>query len=267
MRVACIFLLTFLATMPRVALAAPSPVVIECIDHSERGQAARDGGRLLEARAELEACALARCPGAIRDACGTWGAALLPRIPSLAVDVVDESGQPVREARVWLDGARVAAASSLDVNPGTHALRILVDGHDPVEQRVVAREGEHDRKVTVVLPARIVAQPVPPPPSPVVRTVSHGPPVGSWIAGGLGAAAIVAGAVLEISALSSRADLDGCSPTCDPDRVDGIRRRMLVGDLAIGAGLVALVTGAALWFFAPVRASATARRPVVGLAF
>jgi len=265
MRASSLLLPLLTVGLPAAAAAAPSATVLECIEHSEKGQAARDRGQLVEARRELAGCALTRCPGAIRTACAEWDAALGPRVPSLVFDVRDEAGHLLAGATIVLDEATVdPRAEATEVDPGPHTVRVAVEGRDPVERTLSVREGEQRRKVVIELPARPVLEKVAPPPPAVARPRS-GPPLGSWVLGGIGLAAVATGSVFEVSGLVSRGNLDTCSPTCPQERVDGIRQRLLVGDIAIGAGIALLAAGAVVWILLPSSPSSAraAQQPFV----
>lgn len=248
MRVRSIHLTLGLWLVSGVAYAAPTQATVQCIDGSERGQAARDAGDLLEARTQFLRCAQPQCPGAIQTACAEWGAAVGTQIPSFVLEVKDARGADVTTGSITLDGTPLPQDAlegrAVEVNPGSHVFRFEAPGSPAIERSIVAREGETKRLVSIALaPAPRVE--VLPPPAPPPR--SHKPPAVSWVLAGIGVAAIGTGAAFEVSGLVSRSNLDECSPRCSTDRVDEIRRRMLVGDIAIGVGVAAVAVGAVLW--------------------
>ncbi len=94
---------------------------------------------------------------------------------------------------------------------------------------------------------------------PESRPAKRGVPVATWVLGGAGLAAIGAGVFFWVSGLGDRSDLyAGCGLThsCAQSDVDASRTKLLIGDVAVGAGIVAL--GVATYFaLAPRRSPST----------
>ncbi len=252
------------------AHAAPSAEVAGCIANSEVGQVARNQNRWLEARKALASCAREQCPAPIREACAEWAEELAPRIPTLLIEVKDEHGADVTAGTLSIDGVNVAGALSgaaVDVDPGLHTVRFETTSGPPLETNVLAREGQKRRLVRLVAPpsARLGA---------VSSSVStphrarSGPPVSSWLLAGLGTAALGTGAALGISGLVARSNLDECAPSCAQSDLDSARTRLLVSDITVGVGVVAIAAAAVLWILSPPRAAARkAHVPLYALTF
>jgi hypothetical protein len=224
--------------------------VSACADAAERGQELRDAHKLVEARAQLVACAQRDCPGVVRESCTEWLADLDRRTPSVVVGVKDEEGRDIPGATVSLDGAPLPAtvtSSAVAVNPGAHVMRYAAAGYEPVEESVVLREGEPLRVLAGTL-RRSRIGPLPPgPPGPApgpARTVPILPLV-------LAGTSLLALSVFAYTGLSGASDYrrleKECSPRCSSTDIDGVRSHFLVADVAL---VVAVVTGGAavtLW--------------------
>jgi hypothetical protein len=81
-----------------------------------------------------------------------------------------------------------------------------------------------------------------------VAQTSRTVPTSAWILGGVGVAALAGAGVLWASGLGDRSGLySGCGQTqsCSQSDVDASRTKLVVGDVAAAAGVVAL--GAAVW--------------------
>jgi hypothetical protein len=233
-----------------VLLAAPrasADTASDCLAPAERGQERRDGRRLLEARADFLACSADTCPTALRKQCQQWLDELVPRIPRVAISARDGNGHDVVDVRVLVDGKPFQSkldGAALPLDPGEHVFRFESPEHAMLEERVLVREGEANRLVTVQLHDRgSVAAPRPapdategPPPRSTIPTAS----IVLGIAAALGAGAF---ALFSSTAKSQLGDLRaGCGVTqsCDPADVSAVRRDLLVANVALGAGVVAL---------------------------
>lgn len=230
------------------SLATAQPAVIDrCIAASAKAQAERDAARLMSARTEFQACALAACPEVVRQDCRAWLVELERQLPSLLVTVRDDAGRDL-PAQVSLDGAPLAALDGLpvSVDPGPHQVAVTV-GARRLEESVVVALGEQRRAVAFVLE----------------RPSRQFPGVGPLVLGGVGVAGL---GLFTALAVSGRADLDalGKAPcaatkTCAPSAVEAIRSRFIAADVALAVGLSALATGLVWWWFfeAPPPVAAT----------
>jgi hypothetical protein len=82
----------------------------------------------------------------------------------------------------------------------------------------------------------------------VAAPASRGPPVLSFVLGGVGAAALGAGALATYWGNKDNAALGQCAPWCQPATVKHIKQLYLGADVSLGVGAVALATG--FWLFA-----------------
>jgi hypothetical protein len=221
-----------------------------CISAAEQSQELRRDAHLRAAREKLVLCARDACPRAIQKDCKRWLGEVEAAMPTVVIHAVDAAGGDIVGARalvdgVYLDGALAGRAVALD--PGEHTLRVEA-GERFVEQPIVIREGERDRLLPLRFPDAAAAR---------ARPV----PAGVWVLGGVGAAAITAGALLWVVGRSEHGTLYatcGVTHDCAEGDVDSARAKLVAGDIVFGAGLAAV--GAAVWW--GVSGASAARSPV-----
>lgn len=237
-----------------LALLAPASALgdggrdAQCADQAERGQELRDKGQLVAARELFISCAQQDCPTPVRASCNEWLGDLDRRLPSLVVSAKDAAGRDVTGVKVTLDGAPVpdsVTSAAVRVDPGVHVIRCAREGLGPTEDRVVLREGEGIRVLTVTLRS---PAPEPPAPGPVPQPPRRTSP---WVYV-LGATSLVGFGVFGGFAWSGAArydELEGsCAPRCPAGDIDGVRTRFLIADVGLVVGAVSL--GAAALIFA-----------------
>ena len=221
-----------------------------CIAAAEQSQVQRRDGLLRAAHDRLVVCARDTCPRAIQKDCKRWLGEVEAATPSVVIHAADPSGADVLTGHVTVDGAPLEGALSgraIPFDPGEHALRIEA-GDRVVEQRIVIRQGEHDRLITLNFAADA---------APSSRPI----PTGAWILGGAGVAALTTGAALWAVGRSERSTLYstcGISHTCDASSIDAARTKLVAGDIVFGVGVVAV--GAAVWW--GVTGTSTPKIPV-----
>lgn len=167
-------------------------------------------------------------------------AALLPRIPTLVIDL----GAGPETATVTLDGKALSAAlagAPIPVDPGEHTVVVRRDGEARTE-RATLKEGESRRLAFAVA--------APPPGGSALRTVG-------WVGVAAGGAGLVAGAIVGGVLLSTKSRLDaaGCkeatcprSTSADVDAYNGLRP---VTTGVLTAGAVLAVAGGLTVLFTP----------------
>lgn len=215
--------------------AARADDVDACASASEKGQELRDQAKLTAARELFVTCAAERCPAVVRKDCTTWLAEVDEALPSVAIHARDAAGKDLTDVRVTVDGATFAErldgrAQALD--PGAHTFVFEAAGLPKVTQKLLLREREKGRLVDVVLGRTE-------PPAPEKRPFSI--PSAAWILGG---ASLVGFGVLAGFGLSAKTAVDdmrtSCAPGCSPGRVDDARRDMILANVGLGAGVLAL---------------------------
>lgn len=229
-------------TVVRVALAlclfvaparARADTTDQCISAAEDGQRLRRGARLRAARDAFIACAREACPGAIARDCKRWLDEVEASLPSVVLRVVDRDGRDVADASVTLDGKPVSPdGRPLHVDPGEHTLVAQRSGLSTRAPIVVAA-GEHDRLVTIRL---------------AERGDSGSVSSLTWVLGGAGILAVSTGVFFWVSGRDDRSELFatcGSTRTCTSEDKDAAQTKLVVGDVLVASGLVAL--GAAVF--------------------
>ncbi len=259
------------------ATAAHADSADDCIASAEQSQPLLHEGKLSAARRKLMTCSRAECPSVVRNDCVKWLADADALMPSIIVRAVDSTGADVIGARVFIDGERQDARSEgkeLEVDPGTHTLRLEHDGNGPAEQQIVVRESERHRIVSISFGAPASAQPsgtLQVAPSQELPRPTSGRsvllPVVLVSAGGVG---LAVASFLWVSGLSDRSTMSsGCALThsCPETQIDSARGKLVAGDVLGGAGIVAAVAGLGLLIFghsdAP-QATPVALQPIPG---
>jgi hypothetical protein len=227
---------------------------LACVTASAQAQQLRDEGKLKKAREQMLACARDSCPQAVRKDCSAWLAALDTSMPSIVLSAQDATKHDVIRVRVTIDGKPLV--ESLDgravaVDPGPHVLRFEMDGRKPVEQRVLIREGEQRRAISIQFPSTIAsvdqATPTFPPPSrlasPPPDTTPVRIPIGSMVLGGVALAALGSFAFFGITGkndLAALRDTCGVTRSCAQEDVNATRGKLIVADVSLGVSVVAL---------------------------
>lgn len=243
----------------------------QCISADSSAQDLRRNGKFSAARDHLRRCSDMSCPTIIRDDCTQQLDELRKAQPTIVFDVKDGSGRDLVDVTATIDDIPVAHAidgSPLSPDPGSHVFVFTEPGQPPVKQTFVLREGEKDRHERIVIGTAPAAAKAAPDGSEKGAPVSlaPAPPSGmptqkviGLVAGGVGVAGLVAGAIFGAMTMSSASQQksDCASPTNCPnpdhaasDHSSGETTATLstVGFIAGGA-LVA--TGAVLYLTAP----------------
>jgi hypothetical protein len=247
------------------ALAADK-TSLACIRAAEDGQAARDGGQLMKARELFAACAARECPSVLRRDCSAWLEDARHQTPSVVVVARDTAGRDVVDAQVTIDGTLRQPqldGTPIELDPGQHVLRVETAGSDPQEERFLLPAGDKNHTINVtfarpkpasplVVPPPTQEVPVPKPLPPSGETQppeqsSRGVPAGSYVLGAIGVGAL---GVFGYFGIRGMLDADHlkqtCVPACQTSDVDAVRTKLLIADIALGAGVVSLA--AATWF-------------------
>jgi hypothetical protein len=237
------------------ALAASADV---CAARSEEGQLHRLNGRLLQARAAFQSCVHESCPKVIRRDCAQFLDALEAAIPTVVLSARDRAGADLTDVKVTVDETLIVTkldGKAQPIDPGIHVVRF--EGNDAVVERtVVVKEGERNRTIEVVLD-RPESREIPPAKErgdrptgpPIERPLANpGPPIGAFVAGAVGVAAL--GAFVGFG-LSARADLDDlratCGTRCAEADVDRVRRKALYADVGLALSVIGI--GISTWLF------------------
>jgi hypothetical protein len=246
-RAAAIPLLVMVMTSAVEAKAAPKK---QCIASAEAGQQLRGQGKLLAARKAFGVCTATDCPAIVRRDCGRWVDELEATIPSVIVKLEGDDGNEVMDGRVEIDGEESPVGPggrATPLDPGPHKFVWVRDGGN-VEQETVIREGERNRTLILRAPSAKAIGPMPPPEG--AGREKPTPSVLPWVLVGVGAGLGGTGAVLWGIGLNERANLvASCASAhaCVQTDVSSSRTKLIVGDVLVGVGVVALA--GALYFF------------------
>ncbi len=249
---ACAFVLAALSG-PRGAAAPDANVSVAvdvnatCADTSESAQRARLQHRLLQARTGFRACSQSPCPSFIRADCEATLRAVEQQLPTLVIAVRSDSGEELTAARVSVDGAptNYLRGVQIELDPGLHTVRATSASGAEAALDIVAREGEKNRVVTLVIPRPPVeegklappATPLPLPPPPAPRPPNR---TAEKILGGVGLGLVLASAGFDIAAYSryrSLSDSCGDAGSCARGDVSTTATLAHTGDALLGVGL------------------------------
>ncbi len=233
---------------------------VTCFNAPVEGQKLRKAGKLLAARQQFLTCAQKECPAEIVDDCAKWASEVERALPSVVIAARDPQGRDLVDARVSIDGSVFAPLGSraTRLDPGKHTLSVRTADGEVIDRELTLQEGEHERSFVVTFGA-----PVEPPHSPAM--LSHGaatndarpvPPV-VWIVGGVGAVGMVSFATFGILGVSARSSAH-CDVGCPSSDKSDVDTKLLVADVSLGIGLVALGVAAALYVMRPNAAASTA---------
>jgi hypothetical protein len=232
-----------------------------CIAPSEQGLQLRRAGKLHEALAQFANCAAPSCPDEVKTECASRIADVKAAMPTLILAATDGAGNDLRDVQVRLDGAPLV--SSLDgqpvaIDPGSHTLRFEQAGQPPVEKTLVLREGEKNRRESVVIG--------PPPAQTATTAAPETAPHPSWwttqrtlavVGAGLGVAGLAVGGVFGAFALSDKnQEQSNCGASACPNQpqakadYDTGNQNATVSTIAFVAGGAFLAAGAVLFFTA-----------------
>jgi hypothetical protein len=232
-----------------------------CISGFEQSQVYRKGGKLRSARQELLKCAQLQCKPVVRDQCTMWLEEVDTATPSVIIDTT-VNGEDTTDIKIEVDGAPATdwqPGKPLELDPGSHVLKVTVPEFPPSERRIVTREGEKRRVFTFTFGetkgvGAILGpqQPGLAPPPPVIM---HRPvqPI-TYVLAGTAVVGVGAFAVLGVLAKNKEDELasdppEGCKPKCSDDQVNDLKSRYLMANIALGVGGAAAL-GALITFVA-----------------
>jgi hypothetical protein len=242
-------LAAILACSMTAARAVRADEKADCISASEKAQSLRDDRKLLKAREQFLACARDVCPAAVKKDCADQVAELVKRMPSVVFRAKDKNGQDLVAVKVSADGDVVTQqldGRSISLDPGVHTFRFEAEGNEPLEQKIVLAEGEHDRAVTAnfgkggIEGAGGGSLAAPP--------AKKGAPIAAFVVGGVGLVSMGVAPIFYAMGLGQKSDDEaptGCKNTggCSQSEIDSIRTKLIVGDVFMFAGAAIFTTG------------------------
>jgi hypothetical protein len=223
----------------------------KCVSAFEETQRLRKLGKLVSARDEAQICSASACPPVVQKQCTQWLEEIEPVVPTAIVVAQGRGGAAPDGLQVEIDGAPVKDPNSgraMPIDPGTHRARATAPGHNEAQTTFVVAEGDKRVKIALTLEpvgAKMDTRPEGPPGAEPSRPV----PALTWILGGVGIAALGTGTVFSLDGLGRKSSLDdsGCKPDCDQKRYDTMSRNLVVGDVLIGVGVVAIVAATVVY--------------------
>jgi len=253
-----VFAAAFVAVLaaPGVALAGPEDVR-ECASAADQAQSLRDEGKYRRAREQMLVCARDVCPAPIKNDCGKWLGEVDRDAPTVVFGARDSKGTDVFDVKVSMDGATIQ--EKLDGKPvvadsGEHTFKFESKDGNVKEERVLLRAAEKARLITATFSPVVASPPAKVSGAPDAdkgQSKNNGWIVPVAIAGGVGVVSLAVFAVEGLSGQSSVDDLQKCKPNCKQDDVDSARTKLIVADVFLGVGIVALGVGAYLFFTRP----------------
>ena len=254
-------LCSVLGTSP--SLGGPAEDKKACLTSYERSQELRRQGGLKAAKEQFALCARPACPKALSGDCTKWLEEVNNTIPTIVVEGRDTSGGETVSVKVSVDGQVVAErldGRAIEVDPGMHSFRYEYGGKT-LEEKLVIREGERNRKVTANF-APASTKPDPDQPKGPVRPLATAPPPVhyerpvrplTYAAGGFAIAGLAGFAFFGLQGKGKASDLkNSCSPHCTTDQVQPLKTSYLIGDIFLGVGLVSIGVAALSYALRPL---------------
>lgn len=235
-------------TLLAVETAARADDREQCASAADQAQQLRDEGKYRRAREQLLICARDVCPAPIKRDCLEW----LSQVESTAPTVVfgaKDATKDLSDVKVYVDGA--AVTDRLDGKPvqmdlGKHTVKFEYQGQTK-EEEVIIGAGQKNRNVTVTFGAAAATGPTGPAGS-GSETSKEGSLVPALVVGGIGVLAIGSFAIFGLGGKSDVSDLEStCKPHCAQSDVDKARTKLIIADISLGVGVVAL--GVATYLF------------------
>ena len=225
----------------------------ECIEAADRAQHLRDNGQLRAAREELLKCAVDTCPPIVQKDCSGWLAEVDGRLPTVIFSLRDSTGNDVGAVRVLVDGALLVSrldGKGVPVDPGEHTFRFEPQQGAPIERRIIVRENDKGRLLSVVLPAADPPKHAPP----VTESAGNGrsiPAICRYVLGGVSLVGLAGFAYFWLGAVSEAKDSE---PTCAArgcreSDLESPRDKALVADISLGVGVAAAVAAVGFYVF------------------
>jgi hypothetical protein len=229
----------------------------QCAAAAEQAQQLRDEGKYRHAREQMLVCARDVCPGPIRSDCGKWLTELDRDAPTVVFGARDSRGADVLDVKVSMDGSPIV--EKLDGKPvlvdtGEHTFTFETKDGLVKEERILVRAAEKARPIIVTL-ERITtssgAGSATPPEQGGAQETRAGSLVPSLVLGGVGVLALGSFALFGISGKNDVDDLQKCKPNCAESDVDSARTKLIIADISLGAGILALAGAAILYLTRP----------------
>lgn len=255
-----------LATGDARAADPPAGRNEQCATAAEDGQRLQASGKLLDARERFVSCGQSMCPRRVQADCIRWLEQTDEAMPTIVVRVARADGEEATSGDVVLDGRPIHPFDGLPIrlDPGPHELTAKV-GDARAGTTFVAVQGEKRKLVKVTLPPARASTPEAPRPAPIVVTPVRWPGwtlmLGGVAVGGVGGVLWGLGRS-EHDALASSCGQTG---TCAESSTRASQTKLVVGDVLVVTGVVAL--GLGIYFMVRPPTHATQQRAGAPFAF
>lgn len=251
--------IALVAGITAIAPAAAADDREQCASAAEQAQSLKDEGKYRRAREQTLMCARDVCPTVIKSDCSKWLDEIEREAPTVTFGA-EESGKDLTDVKVSMDG--VVLTERLDGKPqvvdaGEHTF-LFEHGGDRKTEKVLVRAGEKGRPIIVAFGPQASTAP---PPS-ADREGSLAPVIA---VGAIGLIGIGSFAYFGISGKNQVDDLQSCKPHCAESDVDKARTKLIIADISLGVGVVALVIAGVMYFTRS--SSAEAKAKTTGLLF
>jgi len=163
-------------------------------------------------------------------------------LPSVVV-TARARGADVLAVKVFIDGKLAAerlTGFAFEIDPGLHKFRFESPPWPVIEREVLASEGVKDRHIDVEFA----------PPLPTVQLGTHAEPRpfrlerSDYVFGGLALAGFATLAYFGGTGLYDAHQYETtCKPYCSASDVDAVRTRLVIADIGLAVGVVALAVG------------------------
>jgi hypothetical protein len=236
-------------TLLAVETAARADDREQCASAADQAQQLRDDGKYRRAREQLLICARDVCPAPIKRDCLDWLTQVENTAPTVVFGAKDAT-KDLSDVKVSVDGVQVT--DRLDGKPvqmdlGKHIVRFEYQGQTK-EDEVIIGAGQKNRNVTVTFAAAAPTGPTGPTPPPGGEGAKQGSIVPALVVGGIGVVALGSFAIFGLGGKSDVSNLeDTCKPHCAESDVDKARTKLIIADISLGVGIVAL--GVATYLF------------------
>jgi hypothetical protein len=232
-------------TPPSSPAEGPEAAKAACHANYEEAQVARRQRRLLDARTALRVCSGAACPSAIRADCVDWLDQVGHSLPSVVV-TARARGADVLDVKVFVDdklATEKLSGFALELDPGLHKFRFESPPWPVIEREVLANEGVKDRPIEVdfapsLTPpaANLAATREPPGPLRLERS--------DYLFGGIALAGFATLVYFGGTGLYDAHNLQtSCGSYCDHQDVNDVRTKLVIADIGLAVGMVALALG------------------------
>jgi len=209
-----------------------------CVTAYHLAQELRLEGKLRRASEQAAICARAECPKVVRNDCTKWLVEIKQSTPTVVIKAKGPAGD-LGDVQVFVDDDLVASSldgSAIAIDPGRHTLRFEYDTYEPVTQSIIVSTGVRNRPITVEFSA----------PEPEPEPEAQELPVAGMAVLGVGvglAAGFAALAAIGTSQVDDLRDTCGRTQSCAEADIDDAKTKLIVGDVLLGAGVIAAGVG------------------------